>query len=143
MALGSKNRKVDLLAGVSLFSQCSRKELTHIASLADQLDVPAGSVLTTEGEPGRECFVVIDGQAEAALRGKRLAKLGSGSMFGEMALIDRSPRSATITATSDMQLLVLGSAQFWSLMDDHPSVARKVMRALAQRLREAEQAPTY
>jgi CRP/FNR family cyclic AMP-dependent transcriptional regulator len=143
VALGGKNRKVDLLAGVSLFSQCSRKELTHIASLADQLDVDAGAVLTKEGEPGRECFVVIDGEAGATLRGKKLATLGAGSIFGEMALIDRSPRSATVTATTPMQLLVLGSSQFWSLMDDHPSVARKVMRALAERLRAVEQAPTY
>ena len=140
----NRDAKVELLRGVSLFSACSKRELSRIASLADQIDVPKGKVLTREGEPGSEFFVVIKGQATVIV-GKRgrIAPLGPGASFGEMSLLDQGPRTATVEAQTDMQLLVLDARSFSSLLADVPSVARKVLAAMAGRLRVAETETTH
>lgn len=132
------DRKRELLREVPLFSACSTRELGRVSALADEVDVRAGRVLTKQGQPGWEFFVVVSGRARAAISGKGTHTLGPGSFFGEMSLLDGGPRSATVTAETDMQLLVLGSRSFSTLVDETPSVARKVMRVLAERLREAE-----
>jgi CRP/FNR family transcriptional regulator, cyclic AMP receptor protein len=139
---GGSDRKVQLLGRVPLFTECSQKELSRIASLADEIEVDKGTVLTKEGLPGRECFVVSEGKAKATLRGKKLASYGQGDVFGEMSLLDNEPRSATITAESDMVLFVVDSRSFWGLCEEAPSVTRKIMKAIAQRLRRVEKAPT-
>src|SRR3954471_8708307 len=81
---GSRNAKVDLLRGVSLFSACSNRELTRIASLADEIEVPEGRVLIRQGEPGREFFVIVEGKAKVSARGKRAQTLGPGAGLGEL-----------------------------------------------------------
>jgi CRP/FNR family transcriptional regulator, cyclic AMP receptor protein len=134
----SRDAKLELLSGVPLFSACSKRELQRIASLTDRIDVPEGQVLTRQGDRGRECFVIAEGNAKATMRGRRGVRLGPGSFFGEMSLLDQGPRSATVTAETDMQLLVLGSPEFSSLVAEVPSVARRIMRVLAERLRAAE-----
>jgi CRP-like cAMP-binding protein len=121
-----------------LFSACNKRDLGRIASLVDQVDVPKGKVLTRQGDTGWECFVIAEGTAKATMRGWASAMLGPGSFFGEMSLLDQGPRSATVTAQTDMHLLVLSSRDFSTLLDDVPAVARRIMRGLAQRLREAE-----
>jgi CRP/FNR family transcriptional regulator, cyclic AMP receptor protein len=133
-----RDAKVGLLGDVSLFSACSNRELARIASLADEVDVPEGRVLTRQGDPGREFFVIVEGRAKVSVRGKRTSTLGPGSAFGEMSLLDQGPRTATVTALTDMQLLVLDSRSFYSLISEVPSVAAKIFRAMAKRLREAE-----
>lgn len=138
-----KDAKVRLLAGVDLFGGCSKSELSRIAALVDEIDVPAGKELTREGESGWEFFVIADGNAKATRNGRRIASFGPGSFFGEMALLDQGPRSATVSAETDMQLLVLTSRGFFTLVDDTPSVARKVLAGMAERLRAAERAPTH
>src|ERR687888_519360 len=135
----SRNDKVELLRGVSLFSACSGRELNRIASLADEIDVPPGRVLVRQDDPGREFFVIVEGKAKVSPRGKRAVELGPGSGFGELALLDQGPRSATVSAETDMHLLVLDSRSFFSLIEEVPSVAAKVFRAMAQRLRAAEE----
>jgi CRP/FNR family transcriptional regulator, cyclic AMP receptor protein len=135
---GSKNAKVQLLRGVSLFSTCSNRELTRIASLADEIEVPEGRVLIRQGESGKEFFVIVEGKAKVSARGRRATTLGPGSGIGELSLLDQGPRSATVTALSDMYLLVLDSRSFSSLIAEVPSVAGKIFRALAERLRAAE-----
>jgi CRP-like cAMP-binding protein len=135
------DRKVQLLSKVSMFSECNTKELARIASLADEIEVDRGTVLTKEGLPGRECFVVSSGKAKCTLRGKRLATFGPGDVFGEMALLDNEPRSTTITADTDMVLFVVDSRSFWGLCEQAPSVARKIMKSMSQRLRRVEKAP--
>jgi CRP-like cAMP-binding protein len=135
---GSKDAKLELISRVPLFAACTKGDLRRIAALADEVDVNAGKVLTRQGEPGRECFVIADGRAKAAMRGRRSASMGPGDFFGEMALLDQGPRSATVTAETDMRLLVLTSRGFWSLIRDVPVVAPRIMQGLAQRLREAE-----
>jgi CRP-like cAMP-binding protein len=139
----SKGSKVKLLKGVRLFSACNDRELGRIASLADEIDVEEGRVLTKEGTPGGEFFVVADGLATASIRKKKLATLGPGSFFGEMSILDHGPRAATIVADTPMHLLVLDPRSFVTLLDDVPSVARKIMRVLAERLREVEKAPSH
>jgi CRP-like cAMP-binding protein len=138
-----RDAKVELLRGVSLFSACSKRELVRIASLADEIQVPEGRVLTRQGEPGREFFVIVDGRAKVSMRGTKSRTLGPGSAFGEMSLFDQGPRSATVTALTEMHLLVLDSRSFSSLISEVPSVARKIFRAMAQRLREAESDPAH
>jgi CRP-like cAMP-binding protein len=133
-----RKSKAELLGNVRLFSACNKRELARIASLVDEVDAPKGRVIVRQGEPGRECFVIADGKARAAIRGKGRTVLGPGSFFGEMSLLDQGPRSATVTAETDMHLLVLGSREFSSLVNEVPTVAVRMMRGLAERLRAAE-----
>jgi CRP/FNR family transcriptional regulator, cyclic AMP receptor protein len=134
----TKNEKIDVLQKVPLFRACNRKELARIASLADQMEVDAGYVLTREGARGGEAFVIAAGEAEATLRGEWLATLGPGQIVGEMALLDHGPRSASVVASTPMELLVLDPRSFSVMIDDTPSVARRIMEALAGRLRDVE-----
>ena len=135
---------MELLRGVSLFSACSKRELSLIASLVDQIEVPKGKVLTREGESGHEFFVIVEGQARVTV-GQRgmVSPLGPGASFGEMSLLDHGPRAATVEAESDMQLLVLDARSFSSLLADVPSVARKMLAVMAARLRVAEKEATH
>jgi CRP/FNR family cyclic AMP-dependent transcriptional regulator len=141
--MARKRGKIDVLQNVWLFSACTSKELGRIASLVDEAEVPEGAVLTKEGATGREFFAVADGEATAKIRGRKIANYGPGDFFGEMALLDQGPRSATITADTPMKLYVLDSRSFTTLIDRHPAVARKILRGLAGRLRKAEKAPTH
>lgn len=134
----SKDAKVELLSDVPLFATCSKRDLGRIAALVDEIDVPEGRIITRQGDPGLECFVIADGQATATLRGRRAASLGPGDVVGEISLLDQGPRSATVTARTDMHLLVLTSRNFSSLINRFPVVARRIMAGLAGRLREAQ-----
>jgi CRP/FNR family transcriptional regulator, cyclic AMP receptor protein len=139
----SRDAKIRLLSGVALFSPCAKHELQRIAALTDEIEAPKGKTLTREGEPGVEFFVVVKGSATATRRGRKVATIGPGSFFGELALLDQGPRAATVKAETDMQLLVLTSRAFSSLLNDVPSVARRILRGMAERLRSAEDAPTH
>ena len=139
----SKDAKVQLLAEVTLFKPCKKNELTRIASLVDEIEAPQGKTLTREGEPGWECFVVAEGTATARRGGRKIGEIGPGSFFGEMSLLDQGPRTATVTAETDMHLLVLSSRSFSSLMYDVPSVAQRILAGMAERVRAAEKAPTH
>jgi CRP/FNR family transcriptional regulator, cyclic AMP receptor protein len=139
----SKNRKTEVLANVLLFSGCDRKELAQISSLATEIEVPAGKVLATEGSPGREFYVILDGKASVAIGGRDVATLGPGDFFGEMALLDQGPRVATVTAETPMEVAVLDPREFSTLVEEHPGVARKILKVLAKRLRDSEKAPTH
>ena len=136
----ARDPKVERLSQVQLFSACGKSDLARIAVLTEEVEVLAGRVLMRQGDPGREAFVIVDGRAKATIRGKGSAKLGPGDCFGEMALLHSAPRSATVTAESDMKLLVLGSREFSTLIESVPVVGRRVLAALAERLREAERA---
>lgn len=138
-----RSKKTDILKNVGLFSACTNKELGEIAKLVDEVEVDEGTVLTKEGSSGREFFAIADGTAEVTLREEKLAELGPGQFFGEMALLDQGPRSATVTAATDMKLYALDARRFSTLLDRHPAVARKILRGLAQRLRDVEEAPTH
>jgi CRP-like cAMP-binding protein len=134
----SRDPKLERLGQVRLFSACSKRELSRIAALTEEVDVPAGKVLMRQGDPGREAFVILEGTARATVRGKKSTRMGPGACFGEMALLHSAPRSATVTAETDMHLAVLNSREFSTLIEDVPSVARKVLAAMAERLRDVE-----
>jgi len=138
-----RDPKVERLSHVQLFSACDTGELARIAALTTEIEVPAGRVLMRQGDPGRECFVIEDGTARATIRGRKSTTMGPGDCFGEMALLHAAPRSASVAAESDMRLLVLTSREFSTLLEDVPSVARKVLAAVGERLRDAERAQPH
>ena len=129
-----KNAKIELIKGVPLFASCSKKELEAIAAQADELTVPKGKDLTREGQRGREFMVIVDGAAEVRKDGRRLNLLGAGDFLGEIALISGGPRTATVTTTSETDLLVLTDRAFSDLTKKMPSIQANVMKTLAQRL---------
>ena len=133
MRLG-RNSKIDLIKGVPLFASASKQELGEIASIADEIDLPEGKVLIKEGDTGREFFVLIEGTAEVARGGKKVASIGPGDFFGEIALISRTPRNATITTTSPVRALVITDRAFRQLLDHSPQIQIGVLSALAERL---------
>ena len=137
MALGA-NAKLDLIKGAPLFEHCSRKELQHIAQIADELDLKAGKVLIQEGERGREFFVIVSGEVEVRRKGRKIATLGPGEFVGEMALLSKAPRNSTVTATTPLDVLVITDRAFVDLMDKTPELWHKVARALAERLGDNE-----
>ena len=132
------DKKIDHLAETWLFSTCSRKELSHIARSCDELGVKAGRVLCSEGDFGREFFVIRDGQASVRRRGRKVATLGPGHYFGELSLLSRLPRNSTITAETDMELLVLGQRELSGLVEEVPSIGHKMLEVMAKRLSESD-----
>ena len=133
-----RDPKINRLAGMQLFSACSKRDLARVAALTTEIEVPAGTVLIRQDDPGRECFVIVSGTAKASVRGGKTGKMGPGDSFGEMALLHSAPRSATVTAETDLHVLVLDSREFSTLLEDVPSVARNVLAAVADRLRNVE-----
>ena len=136
--LTSRNQRVELLRGVTLFSSRSGRELEKIASLTTEYAAQVGQVLTEEGAAGLE-FVVIEGEAVASRRGVFPASLGPGSFFGELALLDGGPRVATVVAETDMKVLVLSRAEFKNLNVMLPSVCHKMLLELGARLRDTDE----
>lgn len=134
--------KVEALARVPLFEGLSKRELSAIASASDDLTVDAGTVLCREGRLGQEFFVVLEGTAEVTKDGKRLAERGPGEFFGEIALIATTTRTATVTAVTPLRCFVLTSRAFGGVLMDNPSVERKVLVALADRLLSYGSDPT-
>ncbi len=133
---------VDQLTNVPIFSGCSQKELNLIARAVKEVSHPAGTVIAREGEPGVGLFVVIEGTAKVTIGGSPKSKLGPGDFFGEIALLDGGPRTATVTATSDVKLLGLTEWVFRGLLQQHPSIAVKTLQGLAGRLRQASRSAT-
>jgi CRP/FNR family cyclic AMP-dependent transcriptional regulator len=133
VALG-KNAKIELLKRVPLFAGCSKAELREVALSADELDLRDGHVLTYEGRPGREFFVLIEGTARVTKDAKLLADLKGGDWFGEIALLTHTPRTATVTATSAVRVLVITDRAFRRVVETMPRIALKVLASVGQRL---------
>jgi len=133
--------RVQRLRSVPLFGGCSDKELSFIATRVDEVDVPAGTTLCKTGESGGDFFIILEGKAEVdAIQGKRT--LGPGDFFGEIALIDNGPRTATVKASTPMRCLVLGHSQFRDVLHQNGEIAVKILRAVTERLRAATPLPT-
>jgi CRP-like cAMP-binding protein len=129
-----RDAKIELLKRAPLFVHCSKSELGSVALVADEIDMPEGKVLTTEGETGREFFVLIDGTADVRRKGRKINTMGAGDFFGEIALVSNRPRTATVTATAPLRLLVITDRAFRELMRKMPSIQSKVLAALAERV---------
>jgi CRP/FNR family transcriptional regulator, cyclic AMP receptor protein len=129
---------IDHLARVPLFSACSKKDLQLVAKRAEDVKVDAGKLLVSEGDTGTEFFVIVDGNATVSKHGRKVAELGPGGFFGELALLERAPRNATVKAETPMELVVLGQREFAGIIDDVPEFAHKLLAGLARRLRQAD-----
>lgn len=131
---------VQHLAKVPLFAACSQKDLKLVAKRAEDISVPAGKVLVSEGDTGTEFFVILEGTAKVTRHSQEITKLGPGSFFGDLALLDRAPRNASVVAETDVELAVLGQREFSALIDEVPGFAHKLLAGLARRLRDADAA---
>ena len=123
-----------MISEVPLFAGLSKRELTRVASIADEIDFRAGKVLIREGERGREFFILIAGTAEVRRAGKLLATPTAGDFFGEIALVSKLARVATLTTTSEVRALVMNERDFHALLRQSPQIALKVLEAVACRL---------
>jgi CRP-like cAMP-binding protein len=133
---------VEALRRAPLFEGLSRKQLVQLARVSEDLEVAPGKVLCKEGERGQEFFVIVDGEVEVTKDGKELATRAGGEFFGEIALIEDIPRTATVTARTPLRFFVLTRRDFRQLIHDNPDVERKVLRALARRLVQVSGDPT-
>jgi CRP/FNR family cyclic AMP-dependent transcriptional regulator len=129
-----KNAKIELLKRVPLFAGCSKAELREVAISADEIDLRDGYVLTREGRPGREFFVLVEGTVEVTRDGKKLADMRAGDWFGEISLLTHTPRTATVTATSPVRVLVITDRAFRRVVETMPRIALKVLASVGQRL---------
>lgn len=129
-----RNSKGEAISHVPLFSAASKRELAQIASIADELDLREGKEMTREGAPGREFFVILAGTADVRRKGRRIRSLGPGDFFGEIALVSEKPRTATVTATSNVRALVITDRSFRRLIQEQPAIGVKVLQALAERV---------
>jgi CRP/FNR family transcriptional regulator, cyclic AMP receptor protein len=136
--MARNDTKLEHLSRVPLFSALSKKELQHLGRTSDEVTVAEGKVLCQEGKTGHEFFLILDGEAAVKKGKKTVAKLGAGQYFGEMSLLDSGPRSATVEASSDMEVLVIGQREFAGMLEQLPGVARKLLSAMAARLRDAD-----
>lgn len=127
------------LAQVPLFANCSKKQLQSVAAASIELTVDAGKVLVREGEPGHEAFVIVEGSATVTRKGETIATLGAGDVVGELAPITGGMRTATVTADTTMELLVIGQREFAGLLDEVPGLAVLVLQNLAHRMIELEE----
>ena len=129
-----RDAKIELLKNVPLFSQCNKKQLASIASLADLISVPAGTQLITEGRPGLEFMVIVEGGGEVRRKGRKIDTLAPGDFIGEMALITGGPRNATVRTTTHTSLLAVTGRQFWTLLEQAPGIQTSLLKAMGQRL---------
>jgi CRP-like cAMP-binding protein len=129
-----KDKKIELIKHVPLFARCTRKELAEIAALADEIDIPEGKTIIREGDRGREFFVLLDGGAEVIRGGHRVANLAKGDFVGEIAVIARIPRTATVKTTAPTRALVITDQAFRGLLRRSPDINLKVLEALAERV---------
>jgi CRP-like cAMP-binding protein len=128
----------ELLGRIPLFAGVSKRDLQHLAKAAHHMTFEAGSQLTTEDELGVTFFVVLKGEADVSVSGQARRRLGPGDYFGEMSIIDRSPRSANVVAGGDLECLVFTQWEFRPFLKQHPDVAWAMLESLVRRLREVE-----
>jgi CRP-like cAMP-binding protein len=137
MKLMPRNAKAALIRSLPLFAECNAREITQVAFIADELNVPAGRILATENATGREFVVIARGTAQVK-RGKNVvAELRAGDFFGEIAVMTGRPRMASVVATSTLRVLVIESHAFLRLLEDAPGIREKVERALTERMAAA------
>ena len=130
------------LGTVPIFEGCSKKDLQTIARQVREISHDAGYVIATEGDPGAGLFVIAEGEADVTIGGKKVNHLKTGEFFGEMALLDGGPRTATVTSTTPITLYALTEWVFRGLLAEHPSIAMRTLETMAARLRGATKVAT-
>jgi len=126
------------LGKVPLFRACSKQDLRRIARLADYDTAKSGDVIVREGQRGNELFVIVSGEAEVARGDEVVATLTAGDYFGELAVLHPAPRTATVTATTDIELLIVTARELAILLSDVPLLARKLLSGMASRIQESD-----
>ena len=129
---------VEHLTAVPLFCALGKKDLQLVAKKAEPVHVATGTAVVTEGAAGADFFVILDGKARVDRHGQKVAELGPGGFFGDLALLDRAPRNATVIAETDMELAKLGQHAFDELLEQVPGFAKKLLAGLARRLRQED-----
>jgi CRP-like cAMP-binding protein len=129
----------EMLAQVPLFAGLSKSQLREISSLATRLDLPAGRNLTTQGATGKEFIIVLEGDVEVVVDGAVVATPTAGECYGEIALLDSRPRTATVVATSDVIVDVIGRREFRELLTRQPPIGEHLRRTMAARLSANEE----
>jgi CRP/FNR family transcriptional regulator, cyclic AMP receptor protein len=125
------------LAVLEYFKEFSAKDLGRLAGLCDEVSVSAGTTILRQGSAGFDWYVIVDGSVDVIVDGEKAATLGMGESFGELAPIDRKPRSATVVATSDVQLLVFGTREFSAALQDVPALRDRILLGMVSRVRDA------
>ena len=131
---------VEHLASIELFAECSNRDLQKIARVSEGIRVARGETIVEQGDVGRTAYVVVAGNAIVRRAKKKIATLGPGDVIGELALLDKGPRTAYVVADTDMELLTLSAKNFRSVLDEIPSLSQKLLVALASRVRELDRA---
>lgn len=134
---------VEMLAAVELFNVLTKKEVKMIHDSGKEVNFRAGRTIVSEGETGVGFHLILQGKAKVTVNGRLRAKLGPGDYFGEMAIIDRGPRSATVTCDTDVQTLAIASWDFMPVLSQNFEMCRKIMVELSRRLRSAEKSLTH
>ncbi|MDX6540646.1 MAG: hypothetical protein QOI71_2256 [Gaiellales bacterium] len=130
-----KDAKIELLRHVTLFAGCSKRELAEIARITDEIDFKPGKTLITQGAPGRQFYVIIEGAVDVVRDGERLPPARGGSeFFGEIALVSGVPATATVTTSEPTRALVISQRHFRGLLDRSPSIYRRVLHSFSERL---------
>jgi CRP/FNR family transcriptional regulator, cyclic AMP receptor protein len=133
---------VEHLAAVPLFSQCTKRERQIVARHAEIVELDAGTEMTVEGQPGDSFFVVLEGEATVHRGGVEVRNLGPGTWFGELALLDPGPRSATVVATTPVRTAVLGARMFRIILRELPAISERLLAALARQIKDTESSPS-
>jgi len=138
----AKDLYIARLKAVPLFASLSKRELDLLVRQADHLRYPARQQVVTAGSPGDEFWIVIEGTLGVHRGGQKVATLEPGDYFGELSVIDPAPRDADIVAETPCELMIIGRRRFWSTLQDSPTLMKKLLVGLAQRLRAADAADT-
>lgn len=131
------------LSTISFFAGFDRAALDKIAAMGEPVEAERGAILMEQGEVGREAFLVVDGEVQIIVNGQVVGTAGRGSVLGEMALLDLRPRSATLKALTDVELISYASKQFRQILDDMPADARAALEARDERFRAENMAVAY
>jgi CRP-like cAMP-binding protein len=137
-AMASKSAQIEHLQQVPLFSGCSKKDLQTIAKVGDEITMTAGTMIVDQGQMGREAFVILDGTVTVRRSGKKVTQLTTGAVVGELSLLDHGPRTASVTCDTDCTLFVLDQRHFRGVLEDNPSIAMKLLGALASHIRDLD-----
>lgn len=136
--LMAREQYLEHLAKVPLFRGLTNRELRDIAKATVELDIEQGKEFVTQGDVGREAFIIVEGTADAIRNGKKIGELGPGDCVGELALLDHGPRTASVVAATPLSVLVLGPREFNGVLDEVPTLNHKLLAALAGRVRELD-----
>lgn len=128
--------KMTALAGVPLFADLSKKELELLGRMTTEVDFSAGQEMAKQGEMGREAMIILSGGADVIRDGDTIASLEAGDVFGEMSLINRMPRNASVLATSDGTVAVMSRTEFNSVLTSNPGVTTTILQTVTARLVE-------